>query len=292
MHKFLKAIGFSNLTIKELDDVLDDVVERANARESTLLEDGTKFEEMTLEVAKNIGIKVYGVYKNGEYEVEYFTPYLEGTIVSTTETIEIERRFDKVAYAGVCDEVRIGVTLIFHVQNPLDFLKKNNNKLDSKNVIAHGAILAGLADTGKILLPLNKEINKRNRLKNPSNKDRNILIAKAREGNEEAIEDLAASDMDMYAMLSKRVKNEDILSIVSTYVMPYGIESDCYSVLGNIVDYYVTKNTYTDEIIYVLKLEANEMYFDVCINKKDLLGEPMNGRRFKGNIWLQGELCI
>ncbi|MEE1517216.1 MAG: DUF3881 family protein, partial [Lachnospiraceae bacterium] len=30
------------------------------------------------------------------------------------------------------------------------------------------------------------------------------------------------------------------------------------------------------------------MVFDVCINKKDLLGEPEVGRRFKGSIWVQG----
>ena len=29
---------------------------------------------------------------------------------------------------------------------------------------------------------------------------------------------------------------------------------------------------------------------DVCINEKDLLGEPKEGRRFKGVIWLQGRL--
>jgi len=26
----------------------------------------------------------------------------------------------------------------------------------------------------------------------------------------------------------------------------------------------------------------------VCINAKDLIGEPEEGRRFKGVIWLQG----
>ena len=33
---------------------------------------------------------------------------------------------------------------------------------------------------------------------------------------------------------------------------------------------------------------SNELTFDVGINKIDLLGEPQVGRRFKGNIWLQG----
>ena len=34
--------------------------------------------------------------------------------------------------------------------------------------------------------------------------------------------------------------------------------------------------------------EANDMIFDLCINKEDVYGEPGVGRRFKGTIWMQG----
>ena len=37
-----------------------------------------------------------------------------------------------------------------------------------------------------------------------------------------------------------------------------------------------------------MTLECNEMTLEVCINKIDLYGEPMVGRRFKGVVWLQG----
>jgi len=30
--------------------------------------------------------------------------------------------------------------------------------------------------------------------------------------------------------------------------------------------------------------------FRTCINKEDLMGEPGIGRRFKGNIWMQGSI--
>jgi hypothetical protein len=30
------------------------------------------------------------------------------------------------------------------------------------------------------------------------------------------------------------------------------------------------------------------MIFTIAINKADLLGEPAPGRRFKGQIWMQG----
>lgn len=39
-----------------------------------------------------------------------------------------------------------------------------------------------------------------------------------------------------------------------------------------------------------MTLECNDMDLDICINEKDLLGEPDVGRRFKGVIWLQGNI--
>ena len=48
--------------------------------------------------------------------------------------------------------------------------------------------------------------------------------------------------------------------------------------------------TFTKEEIYQLHLECNDLLFSVCINSKDLLGEPAVGRRFKGQIWMQGRL--
>ena len=48
------------------------------------------------------------------------------------------------------------------------------------------------------------------------------------------------------------------------------------------------ENEETGEEIYILSLNVNEMKFDACIPKANLIGEPAIGRRFKGNIWLQG----
>ena len=49
-------------------------------------------------------------------------------------------------------------------------------------------------------------------------------------------------------------------------------------------------NDYTGEDIYVMTLECNDIVFDLCINAKDVVGEPAEGRRFKGRIWLQGQV--
>jgi len=72
--------------------------------------------------------------------------------------------------------------------------------------------------------------------------------------------------------------------------MPCGVECDQYSVIGEIKDIQKVKNIYTKEEMYILSLECNDLLFNVCINSQDLVGEPEIGRRFKGQIWLQGTL--
>ena len=115
-------------------------------------------------------------------------------------------------------------------------------------------------------------------------------MAAARDGDEEAMESLTLEDIDTYSMISRRIMTEDILSIVDTYFMPYGMESDQYSIMGEILDCYEIENDHTKEKSYVLTLDSNQLTFDVCINQEDLLGEPAPGRRFKGIIWMQGKV--
>ena len=114
------------------------------------------------------------------------------------------------------------------------------------------------------------------------------MIQAAREGDEEAIESLTIEDMDTYSMISKRIVDEDVLSIVTTHFMPCGVECDHYNVMGEILDVELRENNKTKEKIYVLTIESNGIVLDVCINQMDLMGEPAAGRRFRGIIWLQG----
>ena len=120
--------------------------------------------------------------------------------------------------------------------------------------------------------------------------NRSKLIVAARKGDEDAIEKLTLEDMDMYSTISKKIQKEDVYSIVDTYFMPYGVECDHYSVLGEIMAVQERVNSLTGEEIYLLTILCNELTFDVAINKIDLFGEPQVGRRFKGFIWLQGKI--
>lgn len=287
MHKFLRAIGFSDITKKDLDILIEEIKERPELMKVTTDSEGNEFGEFSREFAPNMGIIVRGSYlEDDSFEVEYYTPYFLGSQVTTQEPIDIEKHSEKESYAGVCDDPRIGVTLIFYLQNVADYLSER--KAHSSDVNG-GALLAGLSVDGKILLP---EVKKAVKAGRPNQKDRSQLISEARDGDEDAIESLTLEDMDTYSMLSKRVMNEDILTIVSSCFMPYGIESDQYSVLAEIVDLLEIENSLTSDTIYCMKLKCNDMIFDVCINKKDLMGEPEIGRRFKGNIWMQGTVCL
>ena len=149
--------------------------------------------------------------------------------------------------------------------------------------------LAALAKEGKILLPVKKDENQEIKEKENS-VNRSRMIAAARNGDEEAMENLAMEDIDTYSMISGRISNEDLYSIVDTYFMPYGMECDLYNVMGEITDFSRVRNIATDERIYELRISCNDLDLDICINKNDLIGEPEVGRRFKGVIWLQGNV--
>ena len=112
----------------------------------------------------------------------------------------------------------------------------------------------------------------------------------ARKGDQAAIETLTFDDMDLYSKVSKRLANEDVFSIVDTYFMPYGVECDQYSVLGEITDMKLVTNGLTGEKVHILTLCCNDLNLKVAINSIDLLGEPAVGRRFKGSVWLQGQV--
>lgn len=290
MHKFLRTIGFSNIKKKDLEIILDEVMKQPEFMRVTRDSRGNEFAELAKTYGNNIGIMIRGSYEEqDEFHMDYYFPYVVSDTVSTLEQIDIEKHAEKESYAGVCDEIRLGVTLIFYLQNVADFLSEHRMNIHVDNL--QGALLSGLSVDGKILLPIQDRVLEKQTANNKSEK-RQKLIAEAREGNEEAIENLSIEDLDTYSQISNRIRKEDVLSIVSTTFMPYGIESDQYSILGEIKEIEEIENSITKEIIYSMEVECNDMNFKVTINQKDLLGEPAVGRRFKGSIWMQGTVCL
>ena len=48
----------------------------------------------------------------------------------------------------------------------------------------------------------------------------------------------------------------------------------------------------TGQRVCIMTVDTNDLIYDICINENDLLGEPVVGRRFKGNIWFQGSVRV
>ena len=149
--------------------------------------------------------------------------------------------------------------------------------------------LSALSTKGQIMMPIAKTEEEKEVAKKKMGY-RNKLINNARKGDETAIESLTLEDMDLYTTLSKKIRKQDVYSLVDSYFMPYGVECDHYSVLGEITETKKVKNRFTDETVHIMRINCNELEFDVAINEVDLLGEPAVGRRFKGNIWMQGAI--
>lgn len=129
--------------------------------------------------------------------------------ITSQEQTEVQKHAEKESYAGICDEVRLGVSLIFYLQNVAEYL----NEEHFPRIVGRSVTLSALSISGKIILPMMKnEKQKKTIQKNMQN--RNHLIAAARDGDEDAIENLTLEDMDTYSMLSRRIAYEDVLSIV------------------------------------------------------------------------------
>lgn len=288
MHDFLKAIGFSEVTSRaEEERLINFVIEHGSERHVTKLSENRATVELFMEVAENAGIVVRGEYdEGGHFHVEHYFPIYRGQNVSSCETVFINKRVDTDAYTGMCDDDRLGVSLIFYLQNKVDLINKSWDKGDR---MKYPIYLSALAEEGKILFPIQKSEREEETVK-ANLKSRNALIAEAKKGNQEAAESLTLDDIDQYALVSKRIRSEDVYSIVETCFIPFGSESDNYTVLGYITEVKELCNSYTKEKFYCLGISCNDLEFAVCINEKNLLGEPLPGRRFRGNVWMQGKV--
>lgn len=288
MHSFLRAIGFSEYDTKEkLLMLLNDANEKPDRRSALMSESPEIFTELIKFYGKEIGIHWQGTICEGEPEYDYYFPIYHGKHVYIREGFSVEKRISNNTYIGIVEEPRAGVSLIFSITNNIDYVEMDkNDEIDYSRV---PIALSGLSIGGTILLPVSmseRDIRK----KNEQQKERIKLLKAAKQGDERAMESLTFQDMDAYNNISKRIVSEDIFTIVTSSFMPYGLECDRYAVIGDILEVEFTTNSVTGEKIWLMTLDINGIIIDIAINDIDLTGEPMAGRRFKGNIWLQARI--
>ena len=271
--------------------LLDTLFHSYDQRKSVKQEGGKAFYELSRSFGPNMGIRVCGEVDGFGFHRQYYFPYLEGTGETTKDDVIINPKTDGSGFIGEAEDGRVDISLIFYLQNPVDFL--NNSFLGYMKNGSTTTTLTALSTAGTILLP-GKSGYVREAREERSNfyRAHEQMVTAAKNGSQEAIESLTMEDMDLYAMVSRRLPKEDILTIIDSYFMPYGMESDQYQILGTILFFAKVQNPVTKEEVYQITVDCNGMQLDLCINSQDLLGEPEEGRRFKGNIWLQGRLNI
>lgn len=291
MHSYLRTIGFSQLkTRKEQNKLITAILnDDANKFEVSIASE-PKLVQISHSFGNNFGISMIGEYDNDiTFHLDHSFPYCLGSYVTKQSNIQIEKHIDKEAFSGISDDYNLEMTLIYSLQNIAGYINSNwmNNFYKVPKKVKFGA----LSMEGCILYGVHLDYIANPYDKKPiSNKDRRNLIAKAKSGDLEALENLTLDDMDTYSLVSKRIKEEDLFTVIETYFMPYGINNEEYSILGIIKNFEQIVNDFSEEMVYNLTIECNDVIINVLINSLDLQGEPKIGRRFKGIVWLQGHI--
>ena len=287
MHQYLKAIGFDNINTRyDLKDLMEDVEAGFTHQTIVSYRPGEDFCELRREYGQCIGVSLCGELDDDDnFYPDYYFPYFEGSGISTYADIAIERKIEKEQYVGMCEDSKIGISLIFTLQNGIEYMRERQAGFTAG--VTTSVTLSGLALSGMILLPVLKD-ESRLKSEQEASDNRKMLLNAARNGDQSAIETLTLDDIDIYSQVSRRLANEDVFSIVDTYFMPYGVECDLYSIMGEILAVRHRTNSATGVELYQMKLNVNEMQFDVCVPAEEVMGEPEIGRRYKETIWLQG----
>ncbi len=288
MHGLMRAVGFRYVSSKkDLEDILKDIAETGEAHKViSVNNEGENIAEIRKYYSSKIGVALHGYYnEDNEFVREYYFPFIVNDKYSHKAEITLNRHMGRTSFAGACDDLQVGITTIFYLQNGMEFIE---HLLRAKRYTICAPIsFVGLSNSGTILLPINKS-KQQIKLQRMANQIHRKWLNEAKRGDEAAIENLTMEDYDLYSQAVKRVKKDDLLTVVDSSFMPYGVECDHYMIIGEIMAVEKIKNNVSGEDIYYLTLNCNDIELNVAINDSDLTGEPLVGRRFKGSVWLQG----
>ena len=289
MHKYLRSIGFRNYGKRDFDEWLyNTALVNPDSIVDALDMDGNEIIELRKEVSTGMGICMRGFRTHeGRFVMDYYFPYRDAVRKANALETSVIPQTDRNGLYGMNDDTRLGLDLVYYIQDMMKFLKSDQRK--NAKVFFGGTSLMGLSSGGKIIMPVQKtnEFIERNE---KAKAKRSELLLAAREGDENAYEELSVEEMDTYNELVARVGQEDVYSIIDTSFMPSGVEMDKYMIIAEITGIHRFMNKTSKQIVFVLSLKSNQMEFDLTINEADLLGVPEVGRRFKGDMWLQGKV--
>ena len=318
MHKYLRAVGFSQYEKKsQVDDFFKNNLKDENLISTYITQDMRLCGQYNIPVCNGAGISVIGEQERNQLAlIDFYYPYLKGYDYTLIQECTIEKHSDKESYAGIIDDYRLGIALIFYLTNGnvYNSLIKSHKISDIK---IDKIYLSALSVGGRIILPIDKKRLSGNEFNDKSKINPNYEYEDIDEDDDEDEDELPIStrligDMDNFSdglglkpisigigiklpkdsigYQESRLKNEDLYSIVETSLVPYGIECDKYQIVAEILSVNRKVNQYTDETMVEMRVDTMGLQFNLMINEKDLDGEPLPGRRFRGVIWLLGEV--
>ena len=161
----MRAIGFSEYTDrKKLKELLTDVIMNSDHRAYTMNQEGILLGEFSKNhtatrgaiESGTFGVAVCGEFDdNDKFIYEYYYPSLTGSGITSYEDVSVERHAEKDSYAGICDDIKVGISLIFYLRNRIPYIKaQSTRKLPIRGTTL---TLSGLSLTGSILLPIKKD---------------------------------------------------------------------------------------------------------------------------------------
>lgn len=158
MHKYLNAIGFHDIASeREWYQILLESEKKFSGYDRIALDEHTDLCELRREYGNGIGISSCGFIDENdeEFRRECYFPYFSGSGVSSYADIAVEQKASSPTYIGVCEDVKLGCSIIFHIQNGMEYIKEATRGGLNKSSIS--ITFSGLALSGKILLPVTKD---------------------------------------------------------------------------------------------------------------------------------------
>ena len=289
MHDFLRSIGFKNLrTKKQLNDLVDWVREKPDHLSVVSVSAESNLAVAEREIAGHAGISVVGeIDERGTLVPEYYFPYITSTFISSEAHLSYEKQAAKDSYIGMCEDYRMGMALIFTIRNFADIVRNETNDFLQRPFTQ--VALSMLCSDGTVLLPL-LQAEKVLDTRHGGNELEKRLFDDAASGDPEALDKLTRQEMMRYKNVMDHIHDTDIFTMVSSFFMPHGMESDRYYLMGDIEAVNLYENELTKEQFYRMKIRVNGMEMIIAINKEDLLGVPAPGNRIKCHGWLLGEM--
>ncbi len=290
MHEFLRAIGLKSIKTKEQLRLLTDWVAEAPTkfRVATLSEDENLAMAERL-ITDSTGVAVVGsVDEQGKLVPEYYFPYLVSNVISSEAPLSVEKQASRNGYSGLAEDERLDLSLIFSVKNVTEAAKNQKEGMLTGQLFRRVSLSLLLSD-GTVLLPIAvpDRVLKANE---DREKRRKEFLADVANGDPAAFEKMARESVLRFEKMMERVEKSDVYSVVNSFFMPYGMESERYYFLGTITHCRLVDNRLTKEKFYVMTIDVNGVPFAVTVNEQDLTGVPAEGYRLRGHAWMQGEL--